>query len=337
MQQDVSVTIAAGLQLPSIRLVHEAFGILLVKRVPIKRKSNVSQVDFARDHLSSQGVPVLITDATEHWPARSKWTFDFFRTTYGSDLARAWLELMGVVSKVTTLASYINFLDAPAAELPGLWVGRDGRPLRVPPEPGGSPLYLLGWKAFDYHPELYSDITPAPYFVLDWVSALTPTLRKVLERASGRDYTAVYLGPAGSLSPLHQDFAYTHAYLAQIQGRKRAVLFSPQDSNFLYRGKVNPEEPDSGRFPLFDQATAYECVISPGETLFIPAGWWHYVRGLEKSITVSHNFFNDVNFTDYMLSILQNIPSLMESLEKSPEWREELRTKWGPGLLARFR
>jgi len=322
------------MRLRSIPLVHKIFGILLVRRIPIERKSKVSLFNFARDHLSGRGMPVIVTDATEPWPARSKWTFEFFRTTYGSDIARAFLGLMSNVSKVTTLATYIDFLDTPTAELPGLWVDKDGLPLRAAPEPGGSSPYLVGWPAFDNHPELYGDITPAPYFVLDWVSALSPTLRKVFERASARDYTAVFLGPPGSLSPLHQDFGYTHACLAQIQGRKRAVLFSPEDSNLIYRGKVDPEEPDLRRFPLFDRATAYECVINPGETLFIPAGWWHYVRGVEKSITLSHNFFNDVNFTDHMLSIFQNIPSLMESLEKSPEWREELRIKWGAGLLA---
>ena len=52
-------------------------------------------------------------------------------------------------------------------------------------------------------------------------------------------------------------------------------------------------------------ATAYEGVLNPGELLFIPADWWHWVRGLEKSITVSHNFFNDVNFSAHVGSMLE--------------------------------
>jgi ribosomal protein L16 Arg81 hydroxylase len=130
------------------------------------------------------------------------------------------------------------------------------------------------------------------------------------------------------LSALHRDFWHTHAYLAQIKGRKRAILFSPKDSDFLYSGQVDPEQPDFERFPLFDYATAYECVIGPGDTLLIPSKWWHYVRGLEKSITVSHNFFNESNLTQYMIHILRGLPTLVEGIDRSAEWRKELRIKW---------
>ena len=279
------------------------------------------------------GKPVIITDATENWPARSKWTFEFFKTAYGSDPATAWLGRGSGTGKLTTLSAYIDFLDAPLAELPGVWtgkdIGKDGRPPRATRLDGeASPFYLLGWYAFRQHPELYDDIAPAPYFVQDLVSALSPTLRDVFEWTSNREYSAIFIGPEGSLSALHRDYWNTHAYLAQIQGRKRAILFSPEDSDFLYGGQVDPEQPDFERFPLFDCATAYECVIEPGDTLLIPANWLHHVRGLEKSITVSRNFFNESNFTKHMMHILRNLPILVEGINSSPNWREELRIKW---------
>jgi hypothetical protein len=164
--------------------------------------------------------------------------------------------------------------------------------------------------------------------VLDLVSALNPTLRDVFEWTSNREYSAVFIGPAGSLSALHRDYWNTHAYLSQIRGRKRAMLFSPEDSVFLYGGQVDPEQPDFERFPLFDCATAYECIIEPGDTLLIPANWLHHVRGLEKSITVSRNFFNDSNFTKHIVHILRDLPILVEGINRSPNWREELRIKW---------
>jgi hypothetical protein len=288
----------------------------------------VSPAELARHHLQGRGMPVIITDATEHWPARSKWTFEFFKAAYGSDLITPSLGLGSDVAKLTKLAAYIDFLDTPTAELPGFWLDKAGQPLPVAPEPGASPPYLYNWRAFHRHPDLYNDITPVPYFVLDLVFALSPTLREVFEWTSKIDYWAVYLGPAGSLSQLHQDYWNTHAYLAQIRGRKRAILFSPEDSDFLYGARVDPEQPDFGRFPLFDRATAYECVIEPGETLLMPADWWHCVRGLEKSITVSHNFFNESNLTEHMTRILRKLPTLIEGLERSPKWREELRIRW---------
>ena len=60
----------------------------------------------------------------------------------------------------------------------------------------------------------------------------------------------------------------------------------------------------------------------------MPADWWHCVRGLEKSITVSHNFFNESNFTEHVTRILRKLPTLVEGLERSPKWREELRIRW---------
>jgi histone arginine demethylase JMJD6 len=299
-----------------------------VKQIQIERKSKVSPADIAQEHLRGVGKPVIITDATENWPARSKWTFEFFATAYGTDVATAWFGRGSGVGKLTSLSTYIDFIDAPFAELPGLWVGKDGRPLQAAPGPGTSPPYLIGWFAFRQHPELYDDIVLEPYFVADFVSALAPAVRKVFEWTSQREYWAIYIGPEGSLSALHRDYWNTHGYLAQIQGRKRAILFSPEDSEFLYGGQVDPERPDFERFPLFDRATAYECVIEPGDTLLTPANWWHHVRGLEKSITVSHNFFNESNFTEHMTHILRNLPDLVRGIDYSPGWRQELSIEW---------
>src|SRR5262249_13575872 len=303
-----------------------------VRHIQIQRKSKVLPADIAREHLWGVGRPVIITDATENWPARSKWTFEFFKAAYGSDVATAWLGVGSGIGKLTTLAAFIDFLDVAAAELPGVWTGKNiDKDTRTPLAArgiGSPPFYLQGWFAFRQHPNLFDDIKPTPYFVLDWVSALSPTVRDVLEWTSNREYTAVYIGPEGSLSPLHRDYWNTHAYLAQIQGRKRAILFSPEDSDFLYGGQVDPEQPDLDRFPLFDCATAYECVIEPGDTLLIPANWWHHVRGLEKSITVSRNFFNDSNFTEHMIHIMRELPTLVDGINRSPNWRDELRIKW---------
>ena len=303
-----------------------------MERIQIERKSNVSWLDIAREHLCEVGKPVIITDAIDDWRARSKWTLDFFKTAYGSDLATAWLGRGGAAAKLTNLSTYIDFLDKPW-ELPGLWIGKDGRPLSVEPERGSSPPYLLGWYALRQHPELYEDLTPTPYFVLDLVSALSPTVRRVLEWTSEREYSAVYIGPEGSLSALHRDYWNTHGYLSQIQGRKRAILFSPKDSEFLYGGNVDPENPDFDRFPLFEQATPYECVIEPGDTLLTPANWWHHVRGLAKSITVSHNFFSDSNLNDHIVQILRHLPLLVKGLENCPDCREELHIKWSSSDL----
>ena len=83
-------------------------------------------------------------------------------------------------------------------------------------------------------------------------------------------------------------------------------------------GAAVPQAPDLKTFPLFDRATAYECVIAPGEMLFVPAHWWHYVVGLDPSITISYNFFNRANFGEYFSDLLKALPELLPFYDPTP-------------------
>lgn len=47
------------------------------------------------------------------------------------------------------------------------------------------------------------------------------------------------------------------------------------------------ENPDLEKFPKFTEAAFLSCILSPGDTLFIPAKYWHYVRSLDLSFSVS--------------------------------------------------
>ncbi len=41
-----------------------------------------------------------------------------------------------------------------------------------------------------------------------------------------------------------------------------------------------------------------ECVIGPGEAIFLPIGWWHHVEALDISISMSFtNFRGDNDFS----------------------------------------
>jgi lysine-specific demethylase 8 len=54
--------------------------------------------------------------------------------------------------------------------------------------------------------------------------------------------------------------------------------------------QVDLDNPDLSRFPLFASAEYSECVLRAGEMLYIPYKWWHYVRSLEVSFSVSFWF-----------------------------------------------
>lgn len=101
-----------------------------------------------------------------------------------------------------------------------------------------------------------------------------------------------WLGPAGTVTPLHCD--YDDNIFAQIWGTKRIFLSPPHHDEFLYPSEanailfgspVNPEAPDFGKFPLARQATLIECIVNPGDMLYVPAGWYHYVRALTFSLS----------------------------------------------------
>ncbi|MBN3323977.1 TYW5 protein, partial [Atractosteus spatula] len=80
--------------------------------------------------------------------------------------------------------------------------------------------------------------------------------------------------------------------LAQVTGRKRVVLFSPQDAQHLYLSGDKSEvldidNPDLGQYPGFVKAQRHECILEPGDLLFIPALWFHNTLALEFGVGVN--------------------------------------------------
>jgi hypothetical protein len=299
------------------------------RRIPIERAHGLTPEVFYERYLTGIGKPVIVTDELSTWNARSKWSFDFFKSRYGSDTVRPAVWPGDRLVKLMTLADFLNYVEAPSEPSQGFWIDPETRfPRAEPPESVTSPLYLYGWRGFILHPELLADIEQSPKFVEDWFPLLPAAVRKVLDDTTKYFSVGLLIGPEGSKSNLHQDFLHSHAYLAQITGRKRCVLFSPEDSPALYGGSVDPDRPELDRFPRFRNATAYECVLEPGEMLFMPWLWWHQVVALEKSITVNYNFFNRVNFTAYLTEVLQNLPTIVAGIEKLPDAKAALGIDW---------
>jgi hypothetical protein len=103
-----------------------------------------------------------------------------------------------------------------------------------------------------------------------------------------------WLGPARTVTPLHCD--YDDNIFAQVLGTKRIFLAPPHHDVYLYTRQANPvlygaafdpEHPDFERFPLARQAALVECIVEPGEMLYVPAGWYHQVRALTFSLSVN--------------------------------------------------
>jgi hypothetical protein len=62
------------------------------------------------------------------------------------------------------------------------------------------------------------------------------------------------------------------------------------DPYALHRALVDPEDKRAefeNLFPLFKEARYVECIADAGDCLYIPKGWWHFVRSLSPSFSVS--------------------------------------------------
>ena len=104
--------------------------------------------------------------------------------------------------------------------------------------------------------------------------------------------TWLYVSNARPPLSLHFDVDFRHNLMTQIFGRKRYSLISPRYSkrlnpyfNYSLAALTNYSEAEKTDFLRYN--CAYDCILHPGETLFIPRSWWHYVEYLEFSMSIS--------------------------------------------------
>ncbi len=118
----------------------------------------------------------------------------------------------------------------------------------------------------------------------------------------------MYMGSGSHRSGLHYDILDNT--LIQLHGVKKIVLFPPSQTYNLYPfpilghlrhgmklrccfSQVSLEHLDFDAFPKFKQALDHkqEVILERGETLYLPAGWWHDVSGIDNTMMCSVNRF----------------------------------------------
>jgi hypothetical protein len=91
--------------------------------------------------------------------------------------------------------------------------------------------------------------------------------------------------------------------MAQVIGRKQIKLVPLSDTPYMANhlhcySQVDGGAIDYDSFPSMRQAQLIECTLAPGELLFLPIGWWHYVEGLDASVTMTFtNFLRSNDFS----------------------------------------
>ena len=118
----------------------------------------------------------------------------------------------------------------------------------------------------------------------------------VLRRYSGCAHrTNFWMGPPGTTSKLHYDLDENLFW--QVHGRKRVYLAPPEAYPDLYAtnrswgdgySPVDPASPDLDRHPRAAHVDWYDLVLEPGDLLYLPPRWWHDVRALDVSVSISH-------------------------------------------------
>jgi hypothetical protein len=104
----------------------------------------------------------------------------------------------------------------------------------------------------------------------------------------------LWMGGASTITPLHHDSS--NILFGQVYGRKQVRLIPPYEIGNVANemscfSSIDIDNPDFDRFPAFRDVSVLDAVVAPGDLLLLPIGWWHAVRSLEPSISLSFQNF----------------------------------------------
>lgn len=228
---------------------------------PVNRVSGISTEEFRQQYLKP-GKPVIITDfVSPESPAFKKWNYEYFKEIAGDIMVNVFgreeESMDRAASAPVARMSFGEYLDM------------------IEREPTENRLFLFN--LMKIKPELnddliYNDVTGGK--VWKWLPYM-------------------FFGGAGSSTRNHFDIDMSHVFITQYKGVKRIWLFPQEESDLLYKlpfnfhGIANPKKSDPNEFPGIQYLKGYEAVIHPGETLFMPAGWWHYIQYETEGYSIS--------------------------------------------------
>lgn len=247
---------------------------------PVERVEGLTPARFHRDYVARRQ-PVILGKLAAAWPAMARWTPEYFQRGFSG--LRVSVEVWGRDDGVNDPLHFMQHLSYAQTTL-GSYIAR----LRASAGPSRE-YYLAQFPMLRALPQLRDDIESLESHMVQ------PRLVPERVRRRLRFPASFWLGPAGSVSTLHFDPADN--LFAQIYGGKRVVLLSPEQSHAVYYpherfkslnfSPVDIERPDFDRFPAARHLAPLVCDMQPGDVLYIPMGWWHYLRATEISISLN--------------------------------------------------
>lgn len=241
-----------------------------IKTLDIVEKLSVK--DFRENYLH-YGKPVIIKGAIDHWKI-SQYDWKQFGELFSK--SQGFIRKDDYINaafsnernfQTTLISDYINKLSS----------GTFSEDVDLPPYLGNN-----------FWPKNLGHLIEFPaYFKKSEYSPEAPKL---------------WIGPGGTITPLHRDA--TDNLFVQVLGRKKMILASPDQWESLYTWSrnpgsklegcdVDPENPNYEQYPLSIKSHFIELILYPKDMLFIPEGWFHYVKALD--IQMSINFWTNTH------------------------------------------
>jgi hypothetical protein len=234
----------------------------------IEKVKSISKEDFQEQYYNPMK-PLVITGLAEKWPAYNKWNWDYFKSMVGDVKVGVYNNIKSdAYTPINTADDYMKF---------GQYIDM------VKNGPAEWRIFLFN--IFEHAPQVTKDFT--------WPEEL---MKGFVKR-----YPMLFVGGQGSITHMHFDIDLSHIMHTQFAGRKRVLLFPFEEQHKLYRKPwevlsfVNFEKYfdrennklDQEKFPALELAKGYEVILEHGDTLYMPAGYWHHMEYLESGFAMS--------------------------------------------------
>ena len=260
---------------------------------------NIGHEDFKANYYNAMK-PLVIKGLVKQWPAYTKWNWDYLIEAVGD-------EEVGVYNNIKSDAyTPINTADA---------YMKFGEYLRQVKN-GPLELRIFLFNIFQHAPQLVNDFTWPEHLMKGFV----------------KKYPMLFVGGAGSITHMHFDIDMSHILHTQFMGKKRVLLFPHEEQHKLYRKPWEVlslanyanyyNQFDYKNFPAARLAKGYELILEHGDTLFMPAGYWHHMEYIESGFAMSlralQNTLAGKAKGAWNLFGMRNIDTLMK--KTAPKW-----------------
>ncbi len=234
---------------------------------PLTVVDSLSPEEFKAEFYE-KNMPVVIRDLSHDWPAYTKWNWSYFKDLVGDQRVPLYNNVKSdaytPVNKADDYKTFGEYIDM------------------ISQGPAGWRIFLFN--IFDHAPQLIHDFTWPEHLMKGFI----------------KKYPMLFTGGATSITHLHFDIDLSHILHTQFGGRKRVLLFPFSEQYKLYRKPfevlsladfsnyyMQDGGPDYEKFPALKLAQGVEATLEHGDTLFMPAGWWHHMEYLESGFAMS--------------------------------------------------